>query len=334
MQRAGIGSLRIAGVLAVVLALAPVSSRAGTPADAGAAPVTLTVFAAGTLAAAFTALDRAFEASHPNVTVQPQFGGSVKMVKHVTELHEIADVVATADANVIPKYMYAKPKSGAAGYADWYIGFATNEMTFVYTPSSKYAGEIGAGNWYQVLARPGVAIGRSNPDTDPSGYQTLLMLELAERYYHRPGLARSVLANAPAGNVRDTETELLPALQSGQIDYLAIYRSEALRLHLDYLRLPPQVALGDARYASFYRGSSVTTANGAINGKPIVYAVTIPSNAAHAEAARAYIAMLLSPAGRRILEKAGFTPAAPGLARGMSNVPSRLRPLVRSWPSS
>ncbi len=37
--------------------------------------------------------------------------------------------------------------------------------------------------------------------------------------------------------MRGTETSLISALQLGQIDYLAIYRSDALQHHLKFLEL-------------------------------------------------------------------------------------------------
>jgi len=49
--------------------------------------------------------------------------------------------------------------------------------------------------------------------------------------------SRSVLANAPLTNMRDTETSLISASQLGQIDYLAIYRSDAIQHKLNYIRL-------------------------------------------------------------------------------------------------
>src|SRR5579864_4435249 len=161
-----------------IVALVVLSIPASFAADE--AKVTLTIFAAGTLAAPFRQIDDAFMRKHPNVTIEAQFGGSVKMVKQVTELHRQADVVATADYSVIPKYLFAA-QSGKA-HADWYAGFATNAVTFVYTDRSQFADRISAQNWYHILARPGVQIGRSNPDTDPSGYQTVQMLDLAERH--------------------------------------------------------------------------------------------------------------------------------------------------------
>ncbi len=308
--------------LACVVALAPA---------AFAAPgITLTIFGAGTLAVPFRQIDEAFARKYPNVTVQAQFGGSVKMVKQVTELHQVADVVAVADYNVIPKYLF-----GAGGkplYTTWYIGFATNAITFVYTPRSQFAGEITPENWYRVLARPGVQIGRSNPDTDPSGYQTVQMLTLAEKYYHQPGLAAAILANAPPANMRDTETELIAALQSGQIDYLAIYLSDARQHGFRSLQLPPQIDLSDARYAASYGKASAQTANGTLVARPIVYAVTVPRNAARPDWALTFVQFLLGPEGQSIMKANGFGSLAPASASDPAKVPDELKQLVVPWP--
>ena len=170
-------SLAVAGLIAAAL---PVLLAAQA-----AEPTTLTIFAAGTLAVPFKQATALYQKQNPGVTVQAQFGGSVKMAKQITDLHQDADILAVADYNVIPKYMFGTPP-----HAGWYAGFARNAITFVYTDKSKFANEINAGNWYKVLARPGVEIGRSNPDTDPSGYQTVQMLALAEKYYNDAGSGR------------------------------------------------------------------------------------------------------------------------------------------------
>ncbi len=212
---------------ALIMAACVSIAMAGGPASVRAEePTVLTVFGAGTLAVPFKEIGRQFQQRHPEVRVQAQFGGSVKMAKQITELHQEADILAVTDYSVIPKYLFGE--GGKPAYADWYAGFARNAITFVYTDQSKFAAEISPQNWYRVLARKGVAIGRSDPDTDPSGYQTVQMLALAEKFYRAPGLAESILANAPRTNMRDTETSLISALQLGQIDYLAIYRSDAL----------------------------------------------------------------------------------------------------------
>jgi molybdate/tungstate transport system substrate-binding protein len=307
---------------------AVVAMLAATGAACAAGPVTLDVLGAGTLAVPFRAIAEAFGAKHPQVTVHAQFGGSVMMARRVTDLHQPADVLAVADYSVIPKYLF---KTGAA---DWYAGFVRNAITFVYTDKSRFAGTVTPQNWYDYLVRRGVEIGRSNPDTDPSGYQTLQMLALAERYYKAPGLAARLLANAPSANMRDTETSLISALQLGQIDYLAIYRSDALQHHLEYLRLPPQIDLSDPVFAKAYAAAIAHTRNGDLPGRPIVYAVTIPKSAEHPEAAAAFVAFVLGPEGQAIMGKSGFGTVARAYAVGGEAVPASLRGLVVPWPGS
>ncbi len=290
---------------------------------------TLTIFAAGTLAVPFRQVDALFEKKYPNVTVQPQFGGSVMMAKRITDLHQDADLLAVADYNVIPKYMFANP-----AHAAWYVGIARNAITFVYTDKSKYANEINADNWYKVLARQGVEIGRSNPDTDPSGYQTVQMLDLAEKYYEAPGLEQNILANAPLANMRDTETALISALQLGQIDYLAIYRSDALQHHLKFIDLPAKINLSDPADSADYLKGVAHTKNGDLAGKPIVYAITIVDGSKNADLAEKYVALLLAPEGQAVIKDSGFGEFNPAYAVNVAAMPAELRKMVQPWPGS
>jgi molybdate/tungstate transport system substrate-binding protein len=301
-------------------------------AAAGTGPeVTLVEFGAGTLAVPFKAVNSAFHAVHPEIDIRAQFGGSVKMAKQITELHQPADLLAVADYHVIPQQLQ---RPGGQDYATWYVGFASNAITFVYTDHSKGAARIDAANWYEVLSEPGVEIGRSNPDTDPSGYQTLQALQLAERHYQRPGLASAILRNAPRKNIRDTETELIGALEAGQLDYLAIYRSDALQHGFKYLRLPREIDLSDPALATEYSKVSVETKNGRLTGRPIIYAVTVLSNARHPDAALTWTRFLLGADGRAVMRANGFSVLEPALASGMANLPADVRTLVSPWPGS
>lgn len=303
-----------------------------TYAARAAEPTKLTIFAAGTLAVPFKEVDAIFEKQNPGVVVQPQFGGSVKMAKQITDLHKDADLIAVADYNVIPKYLFAQ--NGKQAYATWYAGFARNSVTFVYTDKSKFAGEINSKNWYQVLARKGVEIGRSNPDTDPSGYQTVQTLGLAEKYYKEPGLAQKILANAPLSNMRDTETSLIAALQLGQIDYLAIYRSDALQHHLKFVDLPAKINLSDPAESAFYKQGVAHTKNGDLAGNPIVYAITIVAGTKHADLAAKYVALLLGPEGQAVMKKNGFGEFKPAYAVHAEDMPASLKSMVKAWPGS
>lgn len=292
-----------------------------------AEPSTLTIFAAGTLAVPFREVDTLFEKKYPDVKVQPQFGGSVKMAKQITELHQDADLLAVADYNVIPKYMFAPP-----AHAAWYAGFARNAITFVYTDKSKGAKIVNGKNWYKVLTQKGVEIGRSNPDTDPSGYQTVQMLNLANTYYNDPKIEDSVLANAPLRNMRDTETSLISALQLGQLDYLAIYRSDALQHHLKFIEMPNKIDLSDPAQSAYYEQGVAHTKNGDLKGKPIVYAITIVKGSKNADLAEKYVGLLLGPEGQAVMKKNGFGAFKPAYAVNGKAMPASLQTLVEPWP--
>ena len=337
MQRVVALCLPFSFLLAACGQTAPISAHVSAPASFSASQQAaeagpLVIFGAGTLAVPFKDVLVAFAKDHPGLVAQPQFGGSVMMVKQVTELNQPADVVAVADYDIIPQQMFGQ--GGKKRFASWYAGFVSNAITFVYTPKSKGADTLTADNWYKVLAEPGVQIGRSNPDTDPSGYQALQMLKLAETYYHLPGLYDAILKNAPQTNMRDTETLLLSALQAGQIDYMAIYRSDAQQHNLKYLQLPAQIDLSDAKYSADYAKAVVTTKNGQLEGKPIVYALTVPDNAPRPVLGKQFVAFVLAKDGQALMQKNGFVPIMPAYASDVKAVPSDLASLMRPWPAT
>lgn len=320
-------STRFGVVLAAVSVLvaccgSPTPSGPDSGADASG---TLVVNGAGTLARPFKEVIAAFRAKNPDVTVESRFAGSVEVVRGITELDVPVDVLGVADYSLIPEMMFGA--DGGTRLADWYIGFVSNRITFAYTDKSAGAGDLTAESWPDVLSRPGIRIGRSNPDTDPSGYQTLQMLSLAQDYYDEPTLSQDVLANSPRETMVDTETHLLPALASGQIDYLGIYRSDALQHDLRFIELPPEIDLSDPAQAKAYEAASISTASGTRTGKPIVYALTIPTNAPNSAAAQRFVEFVLSPAGQKIMGDNGFTVLDPPVSGG-ETLPDSLRSLA------
>jgi molybdate/tungstate transport system substrate-binding protein len=306
------------------------SSTSSAGASSASADKTLIVSGAGTLANPFAQEIAAFKARHPGITVHSDFGASGDRVKAITELGEPADVLGVADYSLIPKEMFG---SGSKQFATWYVGFVSNQITFAYTTHSKGAEQLTATNWYRVLAQPGVDIGRSNPAADPSGYQILQMLKLAEGYYHDPSISAAVLKNSPASSVAETETSLIGALQSGQLDYLAIYRSDALQNHFKYINLPRQISLSDPALAKTYATVSTQGATGAsVKAKPIIYGLTVPASAPDRQLGEQFVAFVLSPQGQAIMRGHGFVVISPALASDQSPLPASLRPLTRSWP--
>jgi molybdate/tungstate transport system substrate-binding protein len=108
--------------------------------------VPLVVFAAGSLIIPFDALETAFEQAYPNIDVRAEYHGSIQVIRHTTELHDEIDVIATADAALIPMLMYAvnDPDTGQP-YADWYVRFASNRLALAHTAQSQRAAEIELG---------------------------------------------------------------------------------------------------------------------------------------------------------------------------------------------
>lgn len=302
-----------AGLCAVVL-VASCGSPAADQADPDAVSGTLVINGAGTLARPFKGMIAAFERHHPEVTVRSRFAGSVEVVRRVTELGTPVDVVGVADYSLIPSEMFGA--DGGQRFTDWYVGFVANRITFAYTDDSKGAAELTPDNWYDVLSRPGVRIGRSNPDTDPSGYQVLQMLDLAEQFYDKPNLPAGVLANSPPETMVGTETQLLPAVSSGQIDYLGIYRSDALQHDLNFIDLPSDVDLSDPTKADVYDEVRLPTASGVRTGRPIVYALTVPTDAPNAAAGLEFVEFALSDEGRQVMRDNGFTVLDPAVSGG------------------
>jgi molybdate/tungstate transport system substrate-binding protein len=273
------------------------------------APLTgaLVVYNAGSLARPFSDLLRAFVARHPEVEPAQENSGSVEAARKLTELGKIPDLLGVADYGIIPKLLVPK-------YATWYASFAKNAMVLVYTDQSAGAGEINGRNWWQVLLRPGVRSGHSNPALDPNGYRTLMVFQLAEKFYHRPGLAAKLDHAVPPSNLRPKEADLTALVQSGELDYAWSYVSIAKTAGLRYVDLPPEVNLSDPHLASWYAQASVRVpgANQAADsvefrGEPIVYALTVPTAAQHPATALAFVRFLLSQEGRAILTADGLT---------------------------
>ena len=281
-------------------ALAIAASCGGPrPEGQGAGARNIVVYTAASVAIPLRAALDAF-AAHQQVTVQQENGGSLDIARKLTELHQIPDVVVLADYDVFPKLLMPEQTT-------WYADFARNRMVLAFTDKSKFASEVDSANWPKILERPGVQLGRANPDLDPNGYRTLLTLQLAERYYEQPGLYDRLMKLSPARNVRPKEADLVGLLQAGEFDYIWSYESLAQATKLRYITLPAAIDLGTPADSAVYATATVKVAGKTpndtltISGQPIVYALSIPKAAPHPAAAERFVAFLLSPDGRRLM---------------------------------
>jgi len=234
---------------------------------------TLTIFHAGSLAVPFEGLGAEFEESHPDVEVDRLSGGSATMISNAIAQEDAGesppDIVASADYKLIPDRMYE------GGYADWYIAFARNTMVLCYRDNAPGSDDIVSGDrtWFDMLKNENVSYGHSDPDQDPCGYRTLLVMQLTQKYYHDDAASFSVTPDDHAADLYDAlipgsehergrvggtsearpsgseeivsakSVDLITALESGDLDYAFEYRSVAVQHGLNFIELDEYINL-------------------------------------------------------------------------------------------
>lgn len=316
----------------------------------------LKIFHAGSLSEPLSEIEKEFEEKHKNVDVQREAAGSVETIKKVTQLNKEADVVASADALLISQMMYPD-------YANYTIKFATNEIVIAYTNKSKYASEINKDNWYEILRKDGVKFGFSDPNKDPCGYRSMMVMQLAEFKYGDSKIfddlvekntmikadcndknknltynltCMIIVPNSTQINpdtrkvmIRPLEMELISGLQSREIDYFFIYRSIAVQHKFNFIELPSSINLKDDKKNEIYKKVKITLSNGKIQqGNAIVYGVTIPKNAQNKKEAYEFVKLLISKNGKKIFEDLGQPPLNSAVVDNINNLPDELKNFV------
>ncbi|WP_276301595.1 extracellular solute-binding protein [Halorussus lipolyticus] len=118
-------------------------------------------------------------------------------------------------------------------------------------------------DWRDLLADPGLSLGRTDPDRDPLGYRTVMALRLAGGIDAEEVLARTSVF---------PETGLLRTLESGGIDAAFAYRNMAVEHDLPHLALPDRIDFSNPEFADEYAEASVELENRTVTGAPIRYA--------------------------------------------------------------
>ncbi|MBN1620043.1 tungstate ABC transporter substrate-binding protein WtpA [candidate division WOR-3 bacterium] len=289
---------KVATILAV-LGLTPVIFQGCSKPQLAEGEVTsnvLSIYHAGSLSVPFEGLKAEFIKNHPGVEVIIESGGSAGLINKIISVIEAGetppDIIASADYTLIPKRLYDK------GYASWYIAFARNELVLCYRDGAPGSEDIinGTRTWFDVLRNDGVTYGHSNPDDDPCGYRSLMVIQLTELVYFENAfdfdfdkdpnaekLYDALIVGIdtergriggknenlrPGGSeevVRAKSVDLISSLQSGDLDYAFEYRSVAVQHSLNYFDLHPAVNLGsigqvegnEFTYEDFYKKAVV-----------------------------------------------------------------------------
>ncbi len=233
---------------------------------------------------------------------RPQFyaGGSNKLANEIRGRLRRGDVFISANPAVNDSLV------GAANgdWVSWYVGFAQSPLVLGTLPQSRFAAALRSRPWFEVLQEPGVRIGRTDPKLDPKGKLTVDLLARAEQLYRLPDLQRRVLG-APDNPAQVLpEESLVGRLQSGQLDVGFFYSTETTDLHLAATPLPAEVALS-AHYTATVLHDAVNPAGGGD-----------------------FIAFLLGPRGRAIMQQHGLDVMAPTLSGDPDMVPAAIRSVI------
>jgi len=286
------------------------------------------VIHAGSLSMPFKEMAEAFMKRHPQYNVLLEAHGSRTCARQITDLKRQMDVMASADSAVIREMLMPE-------YADYCIDFTTNEMALMYTAKSKYAGKINANNWYQILLKPGVEYGHSDPNSDPCGYRSLLTWQLAEKHYKVKNLYNKLKEKMPKKNLRPKEVDLIALLEGGELDYIFIYRSVAQQHHAKHVIFPDEINLKSPAMTDLYKTVSLKITGKkpgqwvTVYGAPMVYGITIPKNAPNLQGGIEFISFILSPQGQEIMKKNGQPEILPPLVDNKNKLPEKLKTYFR-----
>jgi molybdate transport system substrate-binding protein len=173
------------------------------PADHPNEAVELTVFAASSLAGAFTQIGSDFEATHDGVTVTFNFGSSGDLAAQIAS-EGTADVFASASEG------YLDDVASAPGVTDR-ADFARNELVVITPPGDPAGigslGDLGNDGVQVVLAAVGVPVGD----------------------YAREALAEAGIVDAVLANVVSNEEDnasVVAKIVAGEADAAIVYASD------------------------------------------------------------------------------------------------------------
>jgi molybdate/tungstate transport system substrate-binding protein len=201
-----------------------------------------------------------------------------------------------------------------AGKTQTATPIARTEMVIAYSPKSRFASQLadaavnkpGAPPWYEILMQPGLRFGRTDPATDPQGRNIIFTLQLAERFYKRPGLARKILGDAINSTQIFSEPTVEARLQSGELDAASAYKTQPGPFNLPYLSLPDAINLGNESMREHYRRVSLTLRDKTYRPQALVYYAAAITGSAHADKSIAFVKWLSDAASQQIFRKYAY----------------------------
>jgi molybdate/tungstate transport system substrate-binding protein len=228
-------------------------------------------------------------------------------------------------------------------YSSYNIQYAANELVVAYTNKSKNASQINSNNWYQILSTPGVKYAVSDPNSDPAGQYSVMMLQLANSYYNNSTIFSSLISDnsaitSVANNTTNGTNYVINAPTNenphGDLTIGADAAALTQSANLSYVTLPSELSLTNASFQSDYNTIQLKQFSDANNSsvvkmQPIIYGITILNNAPDKQLAEEYVQLMLSSTGINITQSNYLIPITPAILTNVStNLPSSLQSYV------
>jgi molybdate/tungstate transport system substrate-binding protein len=223
-------------------------------------------------------------------------------------------------------------------FTKWYVQYAGTSIVVAYNPNGPHAAEFKAianGSkpictlFSSALQTPGLKLGRTDPNVDPQGRDFIYMLQLAQSYCHLPSdTVTKILGTSDFGTASSSqiyaESSLDATLQSGQLDAASAFITQAIELHLAYIKLPDAISLASFADAAAYKKATVKLENGTVkSGSPQV--IDITTIGTPTPAGIAFVKYTLSATGLAQYKAGGFTVLTPTVFGDSSAVPAAIK---------
>jgi molybdate/tungstate transport system substrate-binding protein len=179
-------------------------------------------------------------------------------------------------------------------FPGWAIAFAGDQMGIAYSSTTNYTSggrQVLASyqtaeatnttrawyNFFDNLTSGSVKVGISNPNEDPAGFRAWMVLQLAGVEYagNRSYFVDRMIGNNVTGV---SAAALVPALDTGNIQFLFIYRSDIGVSGLGLIQLANSINLGNPSYNALYSEASYTITSGTETGSVIELWLSVPKD--------------------------------------------------------
>ncbi|MFI5450074.1 MAG: extracellular solute-binding protein [Candidatus Bathyarchaeia archaeon] len=299
----------------------------------------LILYSADSMVAESTTLENAFTNSTGIMMAPPKAGGSLVLAQQIADGNPVSVFLSVAKPAVEPLYL-GNQSSG------WAIEFASDQMAIAYSNESlqnsaaatsilaEYNSAVMANTtqaWYNFFANVtsgNVKVGIANPNADPAGYRAWIVLEAAGQAYANNSsfFANRIITNN-GNTTAASAADLISPLQTGQIQFLFIYRSAAIAHKLNYMQLPAQINLGNPKYSQFYSQFTYTISKGVQKGSVIGLWITVPVDSTDTAGSLQFVVFVVKNSPT-LLAPYGLIPMTPARLYNSTTVPQPIQELV------